>query len=89
MVARGRVAIETEATRLQVDLIGGALESDESQAFLARIPSPDALIPTLGMDDLKKMLTAVTTDEDRKAHPWRYNLRAVEQRSSGDPEVTA
>jgi len=88
MVARGKVAIETEAARLQVELISGAIESLEGNAFLTRIPAAEALIPSLGMDDLKKLLTSVTTDEDRRAHPWRY-VKAIEQEATGggDDEV--
>jgi hypothetical protein len=80
MVAHGIVAIETEEAKLQVELISGAIESIEGQAFLSRIPSPEELIPALGMGDLKKLLTAVTKEEDARAHPWRYRL---EQEASG------
>jgi hypothetical protein len=87
MVARGKVSIETEAARLQVELISGAIESVEGQAFLARIPAAEALIPSLGMNDLKALLTSVTTDEDRRAHPWRYGIRSVQQKAIGSNGV--
>jgi hypothetical protein len=86
MVARGRVQIETEAARLQVELISGAIGSAEGQAFLERIPSADALVPAISAGDVKLLLTVVTEDEDRKAHPWRYGIRAVEQRAAGDKD---
>jgi hypothetical protein len=70
-VARGLVTIETEAARLQVELISGAIQSVEGKAFLERIPSADSLIPALGLGELKKLLS-IEQDEDRARNPWKY-----------------
>jgi hypothetical protein len=52
MAKAARVAIETRALDGLTKLAAGALESDAARAFLAAMPTAEALMPTLDVTTL-------------------------------------
>ncbi|MGH3844382.1 MAG: hypothetical protein ACRDS0_23485 [Pseudonocardiaceae bacterium] len=52
----GKLEIERSALELYTQLVAGALESAESQAFLATMPTVEALMPRLALSELESSL---------------------------------
>ncbi len=94
-VARTRLTALTTAAKSRIDeqlletqtaLLAGSLESGEAREFLERMPSPEEMMPALGLDGLgvqtwqppegaASMLVSPSTTGDRKR---RRVLRAIE-----------
>jgi hypothetical protein len=48
-----KVEIERQSVELQTQLVAGGLQSEEARAFLAAMPTADALMPSLSVADIE------------------------------------
>lgn len=66
-------AIERTSVEAQTKLLSGALTSDAAQAFLQAMPSVDALLPPLTVEQLEAALpTGKRTDFDTRSYLLEY-----------------
>jgi hypothetical protein len=67
--AQARAAIERGSVEVQTQLLAGGLETDAARAFLAAMPTADALMPPLRLTELE---AAVPLDADgRREQTWK------------------
>ena len=53
MERRAKVSIEAESLRIQERLALGGFETDEARAFLAAMPTPEALMPAFSVGEIE------------------------------------
>jgi hypothetical protein len=74
-----KTAIQAAALHIEEALIMGGLDSDEAKTVLSQMPTPEGLMPAIGLDDLgvkgwqppddaAAQLTTPMTPADRKRH---------------------